>query len=82
MGVGAVFISTLAVKRLQDPQTPQQQLLAATLQPIVAFVVLGSIVIRKSFGAQIKQLKEIRLQMGYRSHFSLRDEICTRTRLR
>jgi len=49
MGVGAVFISTLAILRLEEPQNPpqnQQQLLAATLQPIVAFVVVSSIVVR------------------------------------
>jgi sodium/hydrogen antiporter len=49
MGVGAVFVSTLAVTRLSGTDgTPQnqEQLLAATLQPIVSFVVLGSIIIR------------------------------------
>jgi multisubunit Na+/H+ antiporter MnhC subunit len=49
MGVGAVFVSTLALTRLplpHDPPENQQELLAATIQPIVAFVVLGSIVIR------------------------------------
>lgn len=48
MGVGAIFISTLALTRLPEPQYPpqnQQELLAATLQPIVSFVVLGSIII-------------------------------------
>ncbi|KAK0199728.1 Cation/H+ exchanger, partial [Desarmillaria ectypa] len=48
MGVGAIFVSTLALTRLPEPQYPpqdQQQLLAATLQPIVSFVVLGSIII-------------------------------------
>ncbi|KAF8207055.1 Cation/H+ exchanger [Mycena galopus ATCC 62051] len=48
MGVGAVFVSTLALTRLPTPHDPpenQQELLAATIQPIVAFVVLGSIVI-------------------------------------
>ncbi|KAJ7466509.1 Sodium/hydrogen exchanger family-domain-containing protein [Mycena latifolia] len=48
MGVGAVFVSTLALTRLPTPQSPpanQEERLAATLQPIVAFVVLGSIVI-------------------------------------
>ncbi|CAK5263635.1 unnamed protein product [Mycena citricolor] len=48
MGVGAVFVSTLAVSRLPQPNNPpadQQELLAATLQPIVAFVVLGSIIV-------------------------------------
>ncbi|KAI0054470.1 hypothetical protein BV25DRAFT_1922653 [Artomyces pyxidatus] len=44
----AVFISTLALSRLENPQSPpqnQQQFLAACLQPIVSFIVLGSIVI-------------------------------------
>ncbi|KAF7332714.1 Na-H-Exchanger domain-containing protein [Mycena kentingensis (nom. inval.)] len=48
MGVGAIFVSTLAVTRLPTPSNPpanQQELLAATLQPIVAFVVLGSIIV-------------------------------------
>ncbi|KAJ7182504.1 Sodium/hydrogen exchanger family-domain-containing protein [Mycena crocata] len=48
MGVGAVFVSTLALTRLPKPNNPpqdQQELLAATLQPIVAFVVLGSIIV-------------------------------------
>ncbi|KAA1472955.1 hypothetical protein DENSPDRAFT_839357 [Dentipellis sp. KUC8613] len=48
MGVGAIFISTLAVMRLETPQNPpqnQEQLLALVLQPIVAFVVLCSITI-------------------------------------
>ena len=50
MGVGAIFISTLALTELQKPQYPpqnQQQLLASVLQPIVSFVVLGAIVIRE-----------------------------------
>jgi hypothetical protein len=50
MGVGAVFISSLALTRLPTPHDPpqnQQELLAATLQPIVSFIVLGSIIIRK-----------------------------------
>ncbi|TCD63902.1 hypothetical protein EIP91_004781 [Steccherinum ochraceum] len=48
MGVGAVFVSTLALSRLPTPQSPpqnQQELLAATLQTLVSFVVLGSILI-------------------------------------
>lgn len=48
MGVGAVFISTLALTRLPEPRYPpetQQELLATMLQPIVSFVVLGSIII-------------------------------------
>jgi sodium/hydrogen antiporter len=47
---GAVFISTLAADQLprQDPSNPpntQAELLAATIQPIVAFMVLFSIAI-------------------------------------
>lgn len=52
MGVGAVFVSTLALTRLPTPQLPprnQQEFLAATLQTIVSFVVLGSILIRMLF---------------------------------
>lgn len=48
MGVGAVFVSTLALTRLPTPQSPPQgqaELLAATMQTIVSFVVLGSIII-------------------------------------
>ncbi|KII92097.1 hypothetical protein PLICRDRAFT_36884 [Plicaturopsis crispa FD-325 SS-3] len=48
MGVGAVFVSTLALTRLPSATTePQNQpeLLAVTLQPIVSFVVLGSIIV-------------------------------------
>ncbi|KAF8972166.1 Sodium/hydrogen exchanger family-domain-containing protein [Flammula alnicola] len=48
MGVGAVFISTLALHRLPTPANPpvtQQDYLTLALQPIVSFVVLGSIVI-------------------------------------
>ena len=50
MGVGAIFISTLAVTELPAPQSPPQgqaETLAATLQTIVSFVVLGSIIIRE-----------------------------------
>jgi len=46
MGVGAVFISSLALTRLPTPNDPprnEQERLAAMLQPITAFVVLGSI---------------------------------------
>ncbi|KAI6046092.1 Cation/H+ exchanger, partial [Pisolithus marmoratus] len=48
MGVSAVFVSALALTRLPTPENPpanQEQLLAATIQPIVSFVVLGSIII-------------------------------------
>ncbi|KAG6378181.1 Sodium/hydrogen exchanger family-domain-containing protein [Boletus reticuloceps] len=48
MGVSAVFVSALALTRLPVPENPpasQAQLLAATIQPIVSFVVLGSIIV-------------------------------------
>lgn len=48
MGVSAVFVSALALTRLPTPENPpadQAQCLAATIQPIVSFVVLGSIII-------------------------------------
>ncbi|TBU30277.1 Sodium/hydrogen exchanger family-domain-containing protein [Dichomitus squalens] len=48
MGVGAVYVSTFAVTELPKPQSPPQgqaEILAATAQTIVAFVVLGSIII-------------------------------------
>lgn len=51
MGVGAVFVSTLALSELPTPHSPpqnQQELLAASLQTIVSFMVLGSIIVRES----------------------------------
>ncbi|KAF8588601.1 Sodium/hydrogen exchanger [Ramaria rubella] len=48
MGVGAIYVSALALAKLPEPQMPpqtQQELLAASLHPIVSFVVLGSILI-------------------------------------
>ncbi|KAI1790160.1 Sodium/hydrogen exchanger family-domain-containing protein [Ganoderma leucocontextum] len=48
MGIGAVFISTLAAEQLPVPENPpvgQQQMLAASIQPIVAFMVLCSIAV-------------------------------------
>ena len=51
MGVGAIFISTLALSKLPKPNNPpgdQAELLAATLPTIVSFVVFGSIIIRKT----------------------------------
>lgn len=49
MGVGAIFISTLAVHRLPLPSNPpqtQQDILALAIHPIVSFVVLSSVIIR------------------------------------
>ncbi|KAL5528416.1 hypothetical protein ACEPAF_7552 [Sanghuangporus sanghuang] len=48
MGVGAIFISTLAISELPIPRNPpgnQNELLAASLHPIVSFIVLGSVII-------------------------------------
>ncbi|KAG1770447.1 Sodium/hydrogen exchanger family-domain-containing protein [Suillus occidentalis] len=48
MGVSAVFVSNLALTRLPTPEHPpanQAQYLAATIQPIVSFIVLGSIIV-------------------------------------
>lgn len=48
MGVSAVFVSNLALTRLPTPEHPpanQAQYLAATIQPIVSFVVLASIIV-------------------------------------
>lgn len=48
MGVSAVFVSSLALTRLPTPEHPpsnQAQFLAATIQPIVSFIVLGSIIV-------------------------------------
>ncbi|KIJ25191.1 hypothetical protein M422DRAFT_273866 [Sphaerobolus stellatus SS14] len=48
IGVGAIFISTLAVEQLphaNDPPRDQIELLAASIQPIVAFMVLCSITV-------------------------------------
>ena len=55
MGVGAIFISTLAVTELQrslneetdGSKRAQNELLKNSLHPIVGFVVLGSILIRE-----------------------------------
>ena len=52
MGVGAMFISSLALGKLPTPNVPpanEEEMLAAKMQPIVAFVVLGSIIIRKDY---------------------------------
>jgi sodium/hydrogen antiporter len=51
IGVSAVFVSALAQSRLEVPQNPpssQEDILAIALQPIVSFVVFGSIVVRMS----------------------------------
>ncbi|KAH9057462.1 Sodium/hydrogen exchanger family-domain-containing protein [Lactarius vividus] len=48
IGIGAIFMSTLAAETLPRPQSPpanQAELLAATIQPVIAFMVLCSILI-------------------------------------
>ncbi|KAK7469054.1 hypothetical protein VKT23_003547 [Stygiomarasmius scandens] len=48
MGVGAIFVSALAISRLPEPQDPPQsngEYVSAVMHPIVSFVVLGSIII-------------------------------------
>lgn len=52
MGVGAVFISSLALQKLSKSRGAagsEEESLASNLEPIVAFVVLGSIIIRNYF---------------------------------
>ena len=49
MGVSAVFVSALALTRLPAPADPpanQGQLLAVMIEPLVSFIVLGSIIVR------------------------------------
>ena len=51
MGVGAIFISTLAVHQLPTPLNPpqtQKDILALCIHPIVSFVVFTSIIVRTS----------------------------------
>ena len=51
MGVGAIFISTLAASKLPEPVYPptnQVEVLAGTIKPIVHFLVLSSVLIRTS----------------------------------
>lgn len=59
MGVGAVFISTLAMHQLGPPADPpitQQDYLTLTIQPIVCSTVLSSIIVRKSNFHSVNQL--------------------------
>jgi hypothetical protein len=62
MGVGAVFISTLALHSLPEASYPpenQAELLALTIQPIVSFVVLCSILIREYLPAATLVLSNV-----------------------
>ena len=50
MGVGAIFVSSLAMSELpmpDGPPTSQNELLAAIMHPIISFAVLGSIIVRR-----------------------------------
>ena len=61
MGVGAIFVSTLALSELRTPHDPpqdQEEFLAATLQIIVSFIVLCSIIIRGFGHSYLRNLQE------------------------
>lgn len=50
MGVGAIFIATLAREKLPHPHDPPQNrtdVLSLTIEPIIAFMVMCSILIRQ-----------------------------------
>jgi hypothetical protein len=50
VGVGAIFIVTLAVEQLPRPEGPPQSqtdILALSIEPVIAFMVMCSILIRK-----------------------------------
>ena len=67
IGVGAVFISTLAQSRLEVPHNPptsQQDILAIALQPIVSFIVLGSIVTRMSPRSRCRLEERVHVHTG------------------
>lgn len=59
MGVGAIFIATLARTKLPEeiPYPPENQVdyLASSIQPIVAFLVLTSVLCRESAGSLLRQ---------------------------
>lgn len=63
--MGAIFISTLAITRLAEPHLPphnQEERLAASLHPLVSFVVLGSIIVRELHICSLfKHLSRIRI---------------------
>ncbi|KAF9516786.1 hypothetical protein BS47DRAFT_1371584 [Hydnum rufescens UP504] len=62
MGVGAVFISTLALINLQAPSVVpkhQNELLISAIQPIVAFTILGSILVHGLSISAFSLLKKV-----------------------
>ncbi|XP_006461058.1 hypothetical protein AGABI2DRAFT_68765, partial [Agaricus bisporus var. bisporus H97] len=65
MGVGAIFISTLAKYRLPEPASPPetpQDILATALHPVVGFVVLVSIIVHGLSIAFFTASKRVRKQ--------------------
>jgi len=75
MGVGAVFISTLAIIRLEDSGVQSEQIdaLKQSLHPIVTFVVLCSIIVH---GLSIPFFS---MSRGIRSHTASLSRTWTRT---
>jgi hypothetical protein len=78
MGVGAIFIATLAkvdlplaARENTEPKT-QTELLASTIQPIVAFMVLCSVVCRTfdPFVPEDEADSEFHSQTVFRFHSS------------
>lgn len=62
MGVGAIFIATLAAEKLPHPEKPprnQTDILALSIEPVIAFIVMCSILIRK----KLTLLKEVRCEV-------------------
>lgn len=80
MGVGAVFIATLASTKLPETvenPTSQVELLAGCIQPIIAFMVLCSIVTRRSCGLLVLALHSLHLlQMVFPFHSFLLADVC------
>lgn len=73
MGVGAVFISTLALHKLPPPSNPpqsQQDLLALVIPSIVSFVVLSSIIIREPLTFSSFFMTLSLCEMDYQYQFS------------
>ncbi|CED85200.1 na h exchanger 1 [Phaffia rhodozyma] len=83
IGVGAIFISTLAASKLPEPHDPpegQVELLAATIQPIVHFFVLSSVLIHGlsipffSLGRRVHTISRTHSIMLTRTNDSRRSE--------
>ncbi|KAF8327891.1 Cation/H+ exchanger [Cantharellus anzutake] len=75
MGIGAVFISTLALEHLPVPEghpTTQAELISVVMHPIIAFTILGSIFIRGCLDIALVHARDLKpyCQMVYRSPLS------------